>query len=161
MARLIIVFSLLLSACGQDTSIDPVATNHGYGWDYDQSGDSGTRVHYADTAHPGVDFSIIEGWFLKMEECTGIKTNGPLVAITAQQLISPAGESVSGITYFDTGLIVVTDMSVQIGNTGLVVKHEMIHYLLWMSGFPNDRNSGHDSPYFYNRDTDMGCETLI
>jgi hypothetical protein len=161
MAKWIIVLSLFLSACGQDADIgtDPAATNHGYGWDYDQSGDSGLRVNYIDGAALTVDFSIIESWYLAAQKCTGIAASGPLIAVTAQQIVNPEGKVVNGLTYFDTGLIVMTENVISPANIEYLLKHETIHYLLWASGFPNDRNTTHDSPYFSNPNTNaIGCE---
>lgn len=135
------VFLLLLAACG--SSGEGGHNNHGYGYSYDAITESGLRVRYppAPTTYTPDYFppSFFETVYREVMECAGLNYPGPLVVMVAPPLYFE-GDSVSGITYHDTGTIVITRTS--------IMRHEFVHYLLLMNGFPNDRNKNHDSPLF-------------
>ncbi len=150
--------AMLLTGCSGVESTD----NHGYGYAYDLSSPDGTRLRNL----PGslelsqADFEdLIAEPYRATEKCAQIVTGGPLVVAVIMDETGYATIG-RGNTFLDTGLIRATPQSIldsryYAGNpdTGRLagtstLRHEFIHYLLAVSGFPEDLNASHQSPLF-------------
>lgn len=147
------IFLLLaaLAGCGGANSGD--SNNHGYGYGYDLSTLDGLRFRN----HPPVTMldqdqmeRAIAEPYRQVEVCAQIMTGGPLVVVVGNDELGP-----HGYTYLDDWLIVIKDSSAQDGLTRTasgsplsIMKHEFVHYLLAVSGFPDELNAAHDSPLF-------------
>lgn len=129
---------LLLTACG-----GAVDDNHGYGWHYDEIGGSGLRVRFDDNARKLVEFEEIEQWYLDVQECTGIKANGPLVIFVPEKI----GDGIGGWWFWNSDTIIIwsAEHALFFPTRGSSTKHEFIHYLLNENGYPFKRNDSHDS----------------
>lgn len=137
----VIVVTLLLVGCGNEQS----STNNGYGTTYDESTPYGLRVRYVDSHSPRIE--TLDAIFKEVAACMGSSLpNGPLV-IFAGEITS--NEDVPGIYLPASGTIVILN-SLAFDQPGgyWTVKHEFVHHILHLSGFPLDKNKAHDSPYF-------------
>lgn len=125
---------LLLAGCG--SGVD-VVENHGYGWHTDAVGTSGLRVQSRVGA---IDPSVItrmDSAFAEVVQCTGIQAPPPFVIVVPTDEIAP----LSGFTYY-------SPPSIKLDANLVVLRHEYVHYLLIMSGFPREDNDNHNSPLF-------------
>lgn len=132
---LTLLLCLLLVACGGE------GNNHGYGYEYDAITESGIRIRYGglyDQSEATPEW--FENTYQEVQSCAGITAPGPLVVFVDPPLYDENGNRRSGMTYMDTGLIVLV--------TRAIVKHEFIHYLLLMNGFSNEKNKKHESNLF-------------
>lgn len=148
-----IVLSLLIG-CGGGNA--PPPDNHGYGFAFDAASPiSGLRVRYANDQQPRVD--TLDVLYAGVAQCMAVTPAppGPLVLlITDARLKGPS----DGFTFLDTGTVVVdaqiTTFDWTSTNPSIIhakafqLKHEFVHYLLSVTGFPVDRNVAHDSPFF-------------
>lgn len=138
----------LLGGCGYQLE-DP---HMGYGDSYDYAFADGLRFR---NNPPVTAFTqtqtqhMIDDVYHEVEVCAGISAPGPLIVAVPNGSID-----VGGFQFND--LIVVTDNSAQDGwdimpyTTGplSVLRHEIVHYLLWTNGFSDDDNYYHRSPLF-------------
>jgi hypothetical protein len=136
-----LILLLLLSACGG-------ADNHGYGWHYDVSGDTGLRVRY-DRNSQGFPIRAIELWYKEIQDCMGLSASAPLI-IFVPDLIDNRH---NGRTY-DNGSILITSIFVKISSPEYVVKHELIHHLFFQNGDYSPNNTAHSAFIFKSY---MGC----
>ena len=126
----------LLAACGRGDS-DPAANNHGFGFQFDESGVTGLRVRYLDDTSPRLDF--IEQMYRETMECVGFDAPGPLV-IWLPSVQSDDGENTFGWIFLDTGTILADNNACILDNCkvlafqGHVLKHQFVHWLLHRSG---------------------------
>lgn len=144
----------LLAGCGGSD------TNSGYGWQYDAISDAGVRVQYHTATKRRAYLSIetLDSVYLFVERCTGISAPGPFVVILDHDPIE------GHLGRYEGALIAVraTDPTKQYmfdTSFGLVsadgrdtfrwlLAHEYVHYLLWTTGFPGDRNAAHNHDFF-------------
>lgn len=122
----------------------------------DYRGTSGMCVILGQSA-AAIDFAALERSFLAAkrdaERRFGLELNelsGPVVRVIALpefrrvHHISPRLDGdVSGDhgwTAFASGEITITGPA--------VMRHEAFHYILWQTGYPDDRNAAHDHPIF-------------
>ena len=128
----------VLTGCGDSPIDQDLATNYGYGYEYEFiDAVTGVRVRYHQSPS-SVKYSTAEIVFAyeQTKACTGLSAPGPLV-IVADML---ADGTEGGIHYHRTGTIVIAD--------AYSLRHEMIHYLLQQTGFPREDNNQHRSPLF-------------
>jgi hypothetical protein len=150
LAGLLLVLAAGLGGCG--AADRPAADNHGYGWEYDQTGASGLRLRYEEAvaSDDRAALQVFEAAFGRVEACLGIAAGGPLVvvvprgALDGRSGVTPApGYHVGGLYYFDTDLVVVTESL-------YALRHELVHYLLDQAGFPVQLNRAHEHAGFAN-----------
>lgn len=122
---------LFMAGCGSAGD-----DNHGYGWRVDETGASGLQLQCNATCDPST-MQRLETAFAEVMECTGIQSPPPFVVIVAFEDIAP----LNGFTYFDPPTI-------KLEPALIVLRHEYVHYLLIMSGFPRADNEAHNSPFF-------------
>lgn len=145
-----IALLLALSGCAEHAVDD----NHGYGFSFDQSAPDGLRVRYANDQPPRV--ATLDEIYSDVATCMGIANlpSGPLV-ILKDGLVASADHD--AMIFLDTGTIILDSQITAFGDWSLtaplpapryVIKHEMVHYLLKQTGFPDDLNNAHASPYF-------------
>lgn len=145
---------LLLAGCSGGSGT-PCA---GYDCGYDLSTSDGVRfrnnppntvLDQAQMEH------LIAEPYREVEICMQVVTGGPLIVAVANNALKGHG----GYTYWDVGLIVITDEYVLDGWKTIVqpdgtislvslLRHQFVHYLLHVSGFPDDLNTAHQSPLF-------------
>jgi hypothetical protein len=141
-----------LAGCGAQTIDD----NHGYGYAFDEQAASGLRVRYANANPPRI--ATLDSLYVGVAICMGVEVlpTGPLV-ILKDGLIASAGHD--AMTLLDTGTILQdsqittfdwSDAAIEfvVQARASTLNHEMVHFLLKETGFPDDRNSAHDSPFF-------------
>jgi len=144
-ARSLCLALLLLAGCG-GAEHEPLPC-HGFGCGFDLIAPDGTRLRNA----PGLlvlDQATFEAQvaepFREVERCAQILTGGPLVIVVDLEVIMP--ELGRGYTYFHNDpLVTVTAQAIL---DGRVLRHEYVHYLLSVSGFPDAMNATHQSPLF-------------
>lgn len=125
---------------------------NGFGCEFDLSSPDNVRLRNYNSMNAltqsQFDEMIVTAYH-ETETCTKIMAGGPL--IIASDWPYQQTPPVSGVTFLDDGLIVVAlhDVLV-IPNFPGVLRHEFVHYLLWVSGFPNDLNMSHQSPLFHD-----------
>ena len=127
----------------------------------------GCEGSFQPTIHPGVTDTVtgisieynsgfiyplekIVATYIKVEECMGMAAYpGPNIIIydDVRQFL-PDIQSFSGVTYFDPPLIILIDEGLKNDNV-LLLRHEMVHYILRMNGMPNQDNENHLS-YLFN-----------
>ena len=144
MKRAFAVLVIALAGCSNDPdgfSHD----NHGYGWHYDATGSTGTRLRFRNPViGPGdlfaSDISLYDRAFTEAQECTGLTAPGPLIVMVQFDGLGrlPDGTRVAGRYYRNPSLIILAD--------GFAVKHEMIHYLL--DHATGNMSADHSSPLF-------------
>ena len=71
--------------------------------------------------------------------CMGIQASGPVVRVVRNPIVVN-GREYSGFTDFTSGQITLISCS--------VAPHEFVHYLLWVTRFPNAENAAHVSDSF-------------
>ena len=140
---------LLLVSCGQDQTNN----NHGYGFNYDDRGATGTRVRYSDES--SIRLEDIERVYLATAECIGVDLPpGPLVIWVEEFRIGgPNGKFtfLPAEIFLDTGTIPVTNVVKNDRRFAEnVLRHEFVHWILFTSGLLTDHQShvDHDSTYF-------------
>ncbi len=148
MRSIVVLALVLLLGCAPD----PAADNYGYGWAYDAEGETGLRLR-VDVANPldrstlepiEATLATLEAAWLDTITCTGLPAHpGPLVVIVESGELGPN----RGYTYYDTRLVL---LAMNWGGLWLVetARHEFVHLLLADHGFPDGRNTAHDSPLF-------------
>lgn len=135
MNRLSILFILALAGCGSEEGRD----NYGYGWYYDQIGETGLRVRY--DGRPAPTLAQIESLYAETKACMGVTATGPLV------IFVESIDQANGFTYFYTGTILIKANNWAMTST---LKHEFVHHLLHQSGFSPEANSNHQSNLFFD-----------
>lgn len=139
----VLLFLLSFSGCGI-----PNDNNHGYGYSYDLSSEDGTRMRNStNTTFTQEEFAyFVVASYKDVEQCTHIFANGPLVVVTD---LGP-GPQMREYTYFhDDPLVTVNAQTIPNGPSfPSVLKHGYVHYLLAVSGFPDDMNTSHNSALF-------------
>lgn len=132
---------IFLTGCGSEEGRD----NYGYGYSYDQAGETGLRVRYI----PGQTtptLNQIEDIYRQVMTCSGITATGPLVIFVDS---FPEDPRIGGKTFYGTGTVVVATFGFpDAARVTLVLRHEFVHHLLSQSGYDQARNSNHDSPLF-------------
>lgn len=148
MRLFISVIGLVLSlvACGRDATtsgfVSPdssTALTSVIASEPDYIGPTGTRIRFADDAPRYFTAASCERQYEQVSRCMNIGAPGP-VALVVRNPIVVDGQEYSGYTDFTSGQITVVSCS--------VVAHEYVHYLLWVSGTTNERNSAHESEAF-------------
>lgn len=132
----VLLITLMLLACAACGAAGDDSNNHGYGWRVDQVGASGLRLQCNATCAPSTMQSL-ETAFFEVMQCTGIQAPPPFVVIVPYEDIAP----LNGFTYFEPP-------TVKLEPALIVLRHEYVHYLLIMSGFPREDNEAHNSPFF-------------
>lgn len=133
MKSLIAVFAVLLAGCGQSESQLPPAQ-------IDYEGARGTRVGY-DSDVSRNDPAQYEKEFISVEQCMFERGHiestvpGPLVRVVSNEINGHAGW-----VDWETGQITITLLG--------SIRHEMVHYILWRTGFDNTRNAAHEHAAF-------------
>lgn len=139
--KYLLLITLLLTGCGSEEG----RNNYGYGYSYDQSGETGLRVRYM----PGQStptLAQIEDIYSQVMACSGITATGPLVIFIDS---FPEDSRIGGKTFYGTGTVVVATFGFpDADRVTLVLRHEFAHYLLSQSGYDQARNTAHDSPLF-------------
>lgn len=133
-----LILYMILVGCGQDSG-----NNHGYGWHFDEIGESGLRIRYSDSqllADVLKNVSFFERNFQHVVSCTGITAPGPLIVVVDELYVN--GTRYGGWVHFDTNLVLIEYTSM------LRLNHEFVHYLLNVSGFDANANSRHQSDLF-------------
>lgn len=131
-----VVLCLLLVGCGHPSNDEPASPSH-----TDFVGASGIEVSY-DSDVPKTDPNTYENEFLSARECMlangyiSQSYEGPVVRVVS---FHPNGYD--GWTDFTSGQITLYAYSD-------LLRHESIHYLLWVDGFDNAKNSNHQHPAF-------------
>ena len=137
---ILLLCAFLLSACGQPVSED----NNGYGWNYDDSGQTGVRVRYFDENSPRLAF--VEKIFIDTQECVGVSAPGPLVIFVDE--ITDVPEHVRGRTIYGTGTVLIEKIVIDDPNAhvGGVLTHEFVHWIMHVNNIQG--NGDHTSPLF-------------
>lgn len=138
---------LVLTACGGDAQ----DKSGGFGDSFDERAASGLRVRYANDSPPRL--TTIDGYYRAVAACMGISPlpTGPLVIIAADVL---KNSGVDNKIFFPETIVIDAQVTtidpngLGAGAMEFPFKHEMIHFLLNVTGFPVDRNTNHDSPFF-------------
>lgn len=138
----LVILCLLLAGCG-GCGQSGNDNNHGLGWHFDEEGPTGLRVRYADELSPRLE--NLEASYRKVSACTDTDHRGPLIIFTRQ---FETHENHDAITYLDNGTIVVSPDLAAVGETFELIRHEMVHYILWKSGTENSKNAAHESAFF-------------
>jgi hypothetical protein len=142
---LFVLLSLLMTGCGKEGN-----NNHGYGYYYDAIGETGLRLRHAeDQSLPTI--TDIESLYFQVANCMGLDVAAyaaPLVVMAENPIKYPEGTSSYGVTYLDTGLILIRKDIFNVNESWWLYKHEFVHYLLQQTGFPSDNNLNHLSSFF-------------
>ena len=130
MRYVLVVF--LLAGCGSQGSEErgPAAPDS-----CTVTGPSGTCVSF----QPGsliTDIQFYEENYVYVENCMGLgDVPGPVVLATSELI-----NGVDGVTDMNNGQVSIYHP--------WAIRHEYVHYILWKTGYPNDRNKNHDHPAF-------------
>lgn len=148
--------ALALAGCGSGGGGDstPDNNNHGYGYATDDVSPSGLRLQfrragtyrdpvtgaaYSEDLLPGFGtwLDFLERDWQNVKACTGLDAEPPFVILLAPGTLAPNG----GLTYSTKPYTVLIEYL-------QVARHEYVHYLLSVSGFPEADNLAHNSPLF-------------
>jgi hypothetical protein len=138
----VIPLIVVLAGCGQKQNED----NHGLGFEFSSKAASGLEVRYADPI--SADINDIDKIYQSVASCMNITVDtGPLVIFQPGFRNSQDG---NGFFWYDTDTVVMDNLAsfLPMGDGWIGIRHEFVHYLLDISGLPEDRNSAHDSRYF-------------
>ena len=141
MLILLLVTFLLFGCHGPDYN------NYGFGYRVDEVGPTGLRLQWnpdperpqwSGPYDPSLGYmAVMEKWYAEVLACTGLDALPPFVVIVRHRDLP----TVPGKTFFDPPLVMVHPNL-------LALRHEYVHYLLAMTGFPEDDNTNHNSPLF-------------
>ena len=137
---LILLLTLALAGCGSASQAPPSEIHY--------QGPTGIRVGF-DPDVTQTDPTNYERVFVDTQDCMlrhGYITEtviGPVVRVVS---FKPNGYN--GFVDWDTGQITI--------NSDGWIDHEMVHYILWATGFDNSRNSAHDHQAFTQCSTAIG-----
>lgn len=132
-----------LSACGSDHD-----NNNGHGWEYHEIGETGLRVRYYDDSSPRLD--ALERVYREVAACMQMDPPppGPLVIFTTD-IIGSEGDRKPSRGYLEAQTILLDGtLRYTLPGDFWAFRHELVHLLLHVSGFPKDANVQHQSPLF-------------
>ena len=159
MAKWIIAASLLfvLVGCGQESEEGAaLATNYGYGWEYDTIGETGLRIrHYGDM--PRQSAAEAEQLYAKVAACIaeahpGVTIQSPAPLIIFVETLEPVSSSWALVRVKTATFLmmpnVVTTAYIENGFQYFFA-HEAVHLILESSGILTpEENLNHYSPLF-------------
>lgn len=131
-------FFVILSGCGVDQ--EPPCGGYGCHTTYTSEA-TGVRTRY-DVASRNSEGATVY-YYTETAACTGLSGPGPIVLF-----VSDAAYNVGGRYLYNDNAVIIYDGTDAMLLQHLIIKHEFVHHLLEINGFPRDRNSSHDSPLF-------------